>query len=62
MTYKELQNQIDKLTEEQKNCDVTVLCLDQSEIFPVLDCVGVWEDEWRNPSEIGMSIPHLLLM
>ena len=46
MTWKDLAKQINDMTEEQQNTDVTVLLMNSDEVFGVLDFVTVdWHDD-----------------
>ena len=45
MNWNELKNQIEKMSDEQRDTDVTVTCLQQGEIFAVIDFVTDWTTE-----------------
>lgn len=42
MTWQELADKISQMHHEQRNQDVTVLCMNQTECYPIMDFVTDW--------------------
>jgi len=43
MTYRELQKSIEEMTDEQKDCDVSIVLLNTQDSIPAIDFVHSWE-------------------
>jgi succinyl-CoA synthetase beta subunit len=52
MTWRELANRLVDLNEEQLNSDVTVLCMNVGECYPVMDFVKHWSEIPANDREV----------
>ena len=55
MTYRELRNKLNNLSNKQLDQNLTILNLDIGEVFPILDFVGNWGDYAYESSEVGLD-------
>lgn len=54
MTYKELRDKLNTLTDEQLDCDLTIVDLDLEETYPICDFVSDWSSRERDA--LGLDI------
>lgn len=53
MTWQELADKISQMSHEQRNQDVTVLCMNQAECHPIMDFVTDWTQS--DVEELGLD-------
>ena len=57
MTYRELQERLQHLNDEQLDCDVTLVDLEVQEVQPAIDFVRTW---WTEPADAEATGRHVV--